>query len=119
MDIGRKIELMLAFRGVSQPKLAAKLEMSQATVSNWVTGKSLPRLPELEAIARELRTTADYLVRRDDERTPEQLEHELKVREIAAWIGWEEAWKRLVGRTNATAEPRIVPPHGHPKDKSG
>jgi transcriptional regulator with XRE-family HTH domain len=103
MRIGKKIETMMAYRGISQPQLAALTEKSQSTVSNWVTGKSFPRVPEIPALARALRTTADWLVMDDDVRTPDEVEEEMSVRKMVDVIGWAGAYRALASSIPAGA----------------
>src|SRR5688500_1707745 len=105
MEIGDRLSKLMAYRGVSQAQLAARLEKSQATVSNWATGKGYPKLKELRALARELRTTISYLVDDEDERTPAEMEWEMDVRKIVDAIGWQEAYHRLIGASSPTPPP--------------
>lgn len=46
-----KIKEVLVSKGVSQKELAAKMQKTEHTVSNWCINKSQPHLKELQKIA--------------------------------------------------------------------
>jgi DNA-binding XRE family transcriptional regulator len=56
---------LMALRGVTQKEIAALLDVTENTVSNWFTGKTTPRLEldEWFALAELLGTTIDRLPR--------------------------------------------------------
>lgn len=53
----------IAARSLSQVELAARLDVSDITVSRWKNGKQLPTGKALDEIARELRVTPEWLTR--------------------------------------------------------
>jgi len=96
MTIGKKLEMLISYRGLNQRKLAELLGRSQALVSNWTKGTNLPRLPELATVADALRVPVDYLVRDDDERMPNEVDAEMEVRRLSGLIGWAGVYERAV-----------------------
>jgi DNA-binding XRE family transcriptional regulator len=63
--IGDRIRLRRELLRLSQGKLAEGVGVSQPTVWEWETGKSVPTRARVKTIAKALRTTADYLERGD------------------------------------------------------
>ena len=61
-DIGRKIQKAREEAGLNQEELAARLGLSQATLSNYELGKRRLYLAQLEAISRELGRPLQYFL---------------------------------------------------------
>ena len=63
-----RVEALLKAKGMTQRELAAKLGVSEVTVSRWMTdgtnGRN-PSIPTLQKIADILETTPDYLLGND------------------------------------------------------
>ena len=47
----RRLSRWIGERGMSHRKLAARLSVSQPTVSRWLAGRAVPAWPHIEAIA--------------------------------------------------------------------
>ena len=61
--LGDRIRFAREARQISQVGLANQLHVAQDRVSKWETGKRVPRLRTLAAIAVILEVSMDYLVR--------------------------------------------------------
>jgi len=61
-DIGRRIQKAREEAGLNQDQLAARLGLSQATLSNYELGKRRLYLAQLEAISRELGKPLQYFL---------------------------------------------------------
>lgn len=61
-DIGRKIQKAREEAGLNQEELAARIGLSQATLSNYELGKRRLYLAQLEAISRELGRPLQYFL---------------------------------------------------------
>ena len=69
MRLGDKIKYARQQAGLSQVQLAQKLFVSRAAVAKWETGKGMPDIQNLKALANALNVTTDYLL--DEDETPE------------------------------------------------
>lgn len=45
---------LLRLRGISNKELASKIDVHTSQVSNWMTGKIRPSMPNIQKLAREL-----------------------------------------------------------------
>lgn len=61
-EFGKRLTSLLKARGMTQKQLAEKLEMSEITISRYVTGERQPSAEAVTKIAKELGTTGDYLM---------------------------------------------------------
>lgn len=61
-------------RAMSQKQLARELNCSQSTVGFWETGERIPSFEKLQTIANFFGVTVDYLLDRETERDPIQLD---------------------------------------------
>lgn len=61
-EIGRKIQKAREEAGLNQEELAARIGLSQATLSNYELGKRRLYLAQLEAISRELGKPLQYFL---------------------------------------------------------
>ena len=52
--VQKRIQLAVKYCGISQQKLADMMETSQAQVSSWATGKTLPSLTTFARLAEAL-----------------------------------------------------------------
>lgn len=52
--VQKRIQLAVKYCGISQQKLADMMEASQAQVSSWATGKTLPSLTTFSRLAEAL-----------------------------------------------------------------
>lgn len=52
--VQKRIQLAVKYCGISQQKLADMMEASQAQVSSWATGKTLPSLTTFARLAEAL-----------------------------------------------------------------
>ncbi len=57
-----RLKEVLAIRGISQNKLAKKLEVGQKTVNNWCCGNHEPNFDMLLLICQELEEEPNYLL---------------------------------------------------------
>lgn len=61
MGFANNLRTMLKKRNMTQAQLAAKLNISESIVSQYVNGNKIPDTRRMFEIARILRTTADKL----------------------------------------------------------
>lgn len=57
-----KLQLITKERGLSQNKIAKILGISQQSVNEWYTGKSIPSLERFIQLCYILQVSADYLL---------------------------------------------------------
>jgi len=62
MDIGQKIQTYRVKIGLSQEKLAEKLDVSRQAVSKWEMGQSLPEIDKIVALSKLFEITTDALL---------------------------------------------------------
>lgn len=61
--IGDRIRWLIEARGYKQTELAAKMELTQATISNWLTGASRkPNAPSLLKLAAALQCNPQWIL---------------------------------------------------------
>lgn len=65
MNLGEKIRAGRAAAGLTQQDLAERVHVSRQAVTKWETGRGLPDLVNLQALAAELGTTVDELLSDD------------------------------------------------------
>lgn len=71
MKLSEKILSLRTAWGLSQGDLAEKLEVSRQSVSKWETGQSVPDLDKILKISDLFGVTTDYLLRENEEQTPQ------------------------------------------------
>jgi transcriptional regulator with XRE-family HTH domain len=62
MDLGKAIKILLERRGLTQKDLALKTELSEASISKMLKGKTQPRKENLEQIASVLGVKPEILM---------------------------------------------------------
>lgn len=62
MSIGARLRNMLERNGLTQTELAKRLDISISTLNGYITDYREPDARMLSRLARELDTTADYLI---------------------------------------------------------
>jgi transcriptional regulator with XRE-family HTH domain len=62
-DFAKRVSALRLERGLSKTALAKKLDVSTTCVWNWEEGNTYPRPGALMKVAKELRTTVDFLER--------------------------------------------------------
>ena len=62
MEVGRKINELLAIRGMSQKQLAEASGLTEAAISRYIAGTRKPKSISLSAIAKALDVTMDELL---------------------------------------------------------
>lgn len=67
--IGNRLKNLLEELNIKQNELAQKSQVTEATISNYISGKQLPKLGVVERIADTLNVSVDYLLGRDVYRT--------------------------------------------------
>ena len=76
--IGQRIKEIRTDHKMSQTELAAKIKVSQQTITKWETGKAEPSSSALESIAKYFNVITDYLLGLTDQRkTDQQVEADL------------------------------------------
>lgn len=86
MTLGEKIFTLRTGKGLSQEDLAAKLEVSQQSVSKWETGQSVPDLEKIIRLADLFGVSVDELVREGERPQPPQPEPQVVyVKEKREW----------------------------------
>lgn len=63
--LGERIAQLRNNKKLSQARLAQKLSINRATLSNWEIGRALPDVNTLVTIAEFFNVTTDYLLGRD------------------------------------------------------
>lgn len=99
MNFPAKLSLLCWQRGWTQRELAEALgDVSKSTVSNWMTGKTDPRLRELARLARLFEVSVDYLVldERETQGGDGLSEAQRRVLWAAETVGLEVALKRIM-----------------------
>lgn len=66
MNFGDKLKKLRCDANMTQDELAGKLFVSRTAVSKWETGRGLPAIDSLKAIAELFGVTVDYLVSDED-----------------------------------------------------
>ena len=59
---GERLKQLRAEKNIGQNQLAKKLEISNASISYWETGKQAPSIEALYKIAVDFQVSADYLL---------------------------------------------------------
>lgn len=103
-DFASKINRLMTTRGLTQSELrdAIGRTVSHGTMSNWCSGRSLPRLDEAQKLAQALGVTVDFLAD-DSKETPESPplvevnERDVELLKIAKLLGHDRAMGRLLG----------------------
>lgn len=62
MNLGKAIKLLLDRQGITQKELAAKIKMSETSISLIMKNRTQPRKDTLEAIAGELGVSVEVLL---------------------------------------------------------
>lgn len=62
VEMGLKISALLKQQNLSQKELAEKIDVTEATLSRYITGTREPKPEVLANIATALHTTSDYLL---------------------------------------------------------
>lgn len=70
--LGTRISDLLKQRGLSQRELAKKVGVTEVSMSRYIKGERTPKGPIIANIAKNLHTTADYLLGLDTEETVER-----------------------------------------------
>ncbi len=58
---GKKLADLMVKKGINQVEMAKKLRVTQATISQWISGHSYPRYPKMKMLLRILDCTPDEL----------------------------------------------------------
>lgn len=62
MELGKNIYTLRKEKGLSQEKLAEKINVSRQTISNWELGETMPNPEQLILLSNELNKSIDELV---------------------------------------------------------
>lgn len=65
-EFSKRLNIIVAEGNYTNAEFATYTELSEPSVSNYLTGKRIPRLNELERIARKLCVSTDYLLGKTD-----------------------------------------------------
>ena len=65
MQLGNNIQILRKKKGLSQEKLAEKINVTRQTISNWELGATAPNPEQLILLSRELDISIDELVGND------------------------------------------------------
>ncbi len=71
--LGERLSDMISVRGITQKELAAKSEVTEASMSHYIKGDRTPRASVLGKIAEALGTTTDYLLYGDATNSKEEI----------------------------------------------
>jgi transcriptional regulator with XRE-family HTH domain len=105
LAVGRRIAEKREQKGYTQAQLAARIDVTDGAVTQYETGRSIPRNTRLERIALELNTSVGYLLAGDDpeEQSKAQTKEELEALVILRSLSVPEqqaAMAMLVGLAN-------------------
>jgi transcriptional regulator with XRE-family HTH domain len=93
-----KLAVLIGSRVPSQAELVRRSGLAQTQVQRLCDAKGNPRLYQAAAIARACEVPIDWLAADEGVPVPGLSDPwELKVREAAGLIGWEEVYRRIVG----------------------
>ena len=65
MQLGNNIQILRKRKGISQEKLAEKINVTRQTISNWELGETAPNPEQLILLSKEFDTSIDELVGND------------------------------------------------------
>ncbi|MHB1485259.1 MAG: helix-turn-helix domain-containing protein [Saccharofermentanales bacterium] len=63
MTFSEKIQILRKQNGLSQEKLAEKLDVSRQAISKWESGQSVPEIDKIIAISELFKVSTDYLIK--------------------------------------------------------
>jgi hypothetical protein len=113
-SFARKLALLIEARFGTQAELVRRSGLKQTTVQRLCDAKGHPRLYHAAAIARAGDLPLDWFVGPADAPVPDAAgPRELQVREMAARLGWDEVYWRVVGARGEAvrgAVPAVPPP---------
>lgn len=101
MDFPEKLRMLIKHTRHSQESVGEALGVSQNLVSRWSRGKNNPDIYQAYALSRLFGVTLDYLANPDDDRSAAVITIEMHARSIAARIGWDAVYDRLIGADSA------------------
>ena len=61
-QLGKRIKSLRVERGIGQNKLAEDLQLSNASISYWETGKQIPSAEVIYKLSKYFNVSADYLL---------------------------------------------------------
>ena len=67
LSVGRRIQQLRAYRGMTQEDLGKLFHVTRQTVSNWENGKSFPDLQTLVRMSDQFHISLDILLKSDRE----------------------------------------------------
>ena len=88
---GDRLKSLLKRKGLDQKRLAAKLQVSETTVSQWTKQKRDPGTSHLEQMARILGTSVDYLLGLSENALPADFDYANVPQLTALAMGYREA----------------------------
>ncbi len=62
MDFARRLKQIMQHNQITNFKLSKQLDVSPSTVTNWLTGLSLPKIDKIRQIASIFNVSTDYLL---------------------------------------------------------
>lgn len=81
MTIGERIKKIRQEKGLSQKELGEKLNVSQQMIGQWETGKSNPKLANLQKIATTLSVSTNTFLKLEKNHTNDELMQLIKLHE--------------------------------------
>lgn len=103
-DFATKLNHLMTARGLTQSELRVAIgnTVSHGTMSNWCSGRSLPRLDEALKVAQVLGVTVDFLADDSQEKPAapplaQVDEKDVELLRIAKLLGHERALGRMLG----------------------
>ena len=85
MQLGNNIQTLRKKKGLSQEKLAEKINVTRQTISNWELGETAPNPEQLMLLSKELDISIDELVGNDAMSSGSPRENK-SIKDI--YIGW-------------------------------
>ena len=104
-NFGRKITALRKEKGMTQAKLAEKINVSNKTISRWETGEGYPEITLLKPLATALETTVDDLLSENEEtetqpESPNKIDDK-KTKRFHINIGAESKYEQIPVNTKA------------------
>ena len=103
MNIAERIKQSRKSKGLTQQGLADKLGVSYMTVRRWETGKTSPRMEEIEQLSKILEINRNYIIEGEHTEitTNNKLSKDKENSNMAYWIGIIDNVYKLIERGNS------------------
>ena len=102
MRFGERLAGLLVERGLTQVRLARRLHTSQATISRWLTGESMPRAGILRRLAEEMGVRYAWLLDGEGARNEDRIyKYDPQIKKLQRPFAKRPSWRRTAGESSA------------------